>query len=394
LNAKFISFDFWKWIFFTCALIPLFATPRLSPDVYRFIWDGDIMHQGINPFSYTPNDLIQTDFFQWTDRLQEVYENGMTDLSKKNFSVYPSLNQFFFFLSSYFSKDIDSYFLIMRMLILITQMMGFVFMVKILDLLSIKRTKVLWVALNPLLIIECMGNFHFEGVMLSFLLVALYFLLKEKLITSAFFWALAVNVKLTPLLLLPMIYKYLKLKKYIVFCLSAISITIALLLIIIWPSLFSHFIQSVQLYFNNFEFNSSIFRIFSLLFFNESIEKAIPVLGPILSFTSTIIIVALALFKTKSTKKSMLRYMLFAYVVYLLFATTVHPWYIIIPLVFGLFTNYRFPVLWSFLAILSYAFYDPLIGHDFIMLGANILMILWLITEVFLKQKGKALNYR
>ena len=38
-------------------------------------------------------------------------------------------------------------------------------------------------------------------------------------------------------------------------------------------------------------------------------------------------------------------------------ATTVHPWYIIFPLLLGVFTNYRFVILWSATVILSYSAY-------------------------------------
>lgn len=50
--------------------------------------------------------------------------------------------------------------------------------------------------------------------------------------------------------------------------------------------------------------------------------------------------------------------MLFAATAFLFFTTTVHPWYVTLPLALCLFTNYRFPVLWSGLAILSYAAYS------------------------------------
>lgn len=394
VNSNFLSFQKWKWIFLFCSLIPLFSTPKLSPDVYRFIWDGDIMQQGINPFSYAPKDLIQTEFFEWTERLKFIYYNGMTDLSKKHFSVYPSLNQFYFFISSYLTKDISSFFIVMRISMLLTHWVGFVFIVRILDFLSIRRTKVLMIALNPLVIIECMGNFHFEGVMLSFLSVALYYLMKKQLLQSALFWAFAVNIKLTPLLLLPMTFKFLKLRKSIVFYFLTMIFTLVLLGLVIWPSLFYHFWLSVQLYFNNFEFNSSLFKLFSYMFFNGFNENLIPVIGPILSVASMVIIVLLALLNPKANRENMIRFMMFGYVIYLLFATTVHPWYILIPLVLSMFTNFKFVMAWSFITTLSYVLYDDSIANNFIILGSNILLGIWILIELISEFKGKALNYR
>ncbi len=37
----------------------LFSLPNLSEDVYRFIWDGRLAANGINPFSYLPSEIMQ-----------------------------------------------------------------------------------------------------------------------------------------------------------------------------------------------------------------------------------------------------------------------------------------------------------------------------------------------
>jgi hypothetical protein len=368
LSYDVLKYKNWLWLILFVNLIPFLATPSLSPDVYRFIWDGDIMLQGINPFSYAPIDLIQIDSFQWANRLQEVYDSGITDLSKKHFSVYPTVNQLYFYISSSITNDIDSFFIVLRILMLLTHVLGFVFIIRILDLLSIARAKVLLVALNPLVIIECIGNFHFEGIMLSFLVVAFYFLIKKQWLKSAFFWAIAVNVKLTPLLLLPVTWKYLKFKWSLVYYGLTILFSGVILLIVVWPNLIHHFWQSVQLYFNNFEFNSSVFKVLSLLFSDQLAGNAIPIIGPILSMVSLAVILILALINPTSKAKGMFRFMLYAYVVYLLLATTVHPWYVIVPLVISLFTRYYFVVFWSYIVTVSYVFYDESINHNYLML--------------------------
>ena len=43
---------------------------------------------------------------------------------------------------------------------------------------------------------------------------------------------------------------------------------------------------------------------------------------------------------------------------YYFFSSTVHPWYVATPLLLCIFTNYRFPVFWSFVVILSYHAYS------------------------------------
>ena len=42
-------------------LIFLIVLPWLSQDFYRFIWDGLIFNNGINPYAFSPDELISSD---------------------------------------------------------------------------------------------------------------------------------------------------------------------------------------------------------------------------------------------------------------------------------------------------------------------------------------------
>ena len=74
----------------------VFSVPELSPDFYRFIWDGELLTQGINPYAHIPNDLISFNGFYDSQYMRSLY-NGCTTLSQGNYSNYPVLNQFLFF---------------------------------------------------------------------------------------------------------------------------------------------------------------------------------------------------------------------------------------------------------------------------------------------------------
>ena len=114
-------------------------------------------------------------------------------------------------------------------------------------------------ALNPLVILELTGNLHFEGIVLFFVLLAIFSFQKYKYMHGAVALAFGVLTKLTPLMFLPLLFKKKGLKKS----------TIAFLLIGVVIFLFSiplinlnvliGFKQSLSLFFYKFEFNASLF---------------------------------------------------------------------------------------------------------------------------------------
>ena len=56
--------------------------------------------------------------------------------------------------------------------------------------------------------------------------------------------------------------------------------------------------------------------------------------------------------------KQLFTSMLFAVSIYLLFSTTVHPWYLTIPLMLSIFTSFRYIIIWTLVIILSYVAYS------------------------------------
>ncbi|MBV1924303.1 MAG: mannosyltransferase, partial [Flavobacteriaceae bacterium] len=70
--------------------------------------------------------------------------------------------------------------------------------------------------------------------------------------------------------------------------------------------------------------------------------------------------------------------------------TTVHPWYVATPLLLTIFTKYRFPLVWSFMVILSYSAYGSEGFSENLWLVAleYFVVIGFFLWEVFLKDKN------
>ena len=78
-------------------------------------------------------------------------------------------------------------------------------------------------------------------------------------------------------------------------------------------------------------------------------------------FTPKIIVVVFVLimtfFRKNKTSIQLITTMLLVLSFYYFTSTTVHPWYIATLLILSIFTNYKFPLVWSFIIIISYLAY-------------------------------------
>ncbi len=357
-----ISFKTFVLISLIAQALSIWNQPNLSIDFYRFIWDGEITLAGINPFDFKPNELIHYDFVQSSHYLKEVYA-GIGELSQSHYSVYPPINQFYFIVASLFTDSLIINTIILKLLIVLTEILGAVFLIKTLKLLKINASRIWFLFLNPLWIIECTGNTHFEGVMISFLFIAFFFLVQKKEKLGSIFFAVAVQIKLVPLLLLPFFLQFLGWKKAIVLYALTIFIVFTLGLLQLNGSNIHNFIDSLRLYFEAFEFNSFALYYYIQYGYWDTGWNLTKVYAPRLSAIALMIIVSLSLYGAKFKLETfdwekLFKRMTIAFFVYLILSSTLHPWYIIPLMALSLFTNYTFPLIWSFFIFFSYVFYQ------------------------------------
>jgi hypothetical protein len=212
-------------------------------------------------------------------------------------------------------------------------------------------------ALNPLVILEFSGNLHFEGAMICFLLAGFIALQKDKIVPGAICWALATATKLLPLMLLPAVWKWLGLQKGARFVLFFGLITAVLFspLLAVLPNL----LESLDLYFRQFQFNASFYYVIRVLGLWLKGWDIGEYSGPALGLLTLAGVIWLALrVRTGDSAPALARTLLFSFFLYLSMAAVVQPWYVAVPMVFSLFTRHRFLILWSGLAALSYSHYN------------------------------------
>ena len=332
----------------------IISVPELSQDFYRFIWDGSIQILGINPYLYKPDTLINYVQFPLSDLLF----SKMGNLSAMNFSNYPPISQYIYYISGYFNNgDILKPIITIRIIYLISEILLF-FGVKNL-LIKLGKNPMLtgWYFLNPMIIIETIGNLHGEILMILFLIFSFFYLFEKRIFLSSIFMSLSIATKLLPILIVPLFINYLGLRKFIHFITY-----IVLFSFLIWFPLFEkevilNFLNTIYLWFNSFEFNASIYYIIRFIgykIFGYNLIKTISLFTP---FIILIIVCFIALYKTNNDKSILLKNILLIYSIYFFISTTVHPWYIINLVIISILTGYLYPIIWSFTSLLSYSAY-------------------------------------
>ena len=342
------SFKQLIWLGIGFRILLLLATPNLSEDVFRFIWDGRLWLQGIDAYAYLPNDLIKTN--------PEVSERLFKLLNSPGYyTIYPPINQLIFVIAASVTS-IKGSIIIIRLFILAAEVISLITLSKLIQARNGEAKALMLYALNPLAILELTGNLHFEAFVICFLLLAIHYLDQNKKIKSAIALGLSISFKIIPIIWLAAFFKKINLKAYVFFVLVALAIALVTFLPLLQTSIFQGGGASAKLYFQTFEFNASIYYLVREVGYWSKGYNIIQTAGPLISLIGFALIDLYNLFASEKTSIS--ERALWSWFIYCLFATTIHPWYILPLVVLSSLTDYKFPLLWSFLIFFTYLGYS------------------------------------
>jgi alpha-1,6-mannosyltransferase len=364
-------FTFWLLIGILSRFILLFPIPNLSDDIYRFYWDGILWTHGINPLEHVPSYFMQPGN-QLDGLTVELYEKLN---SPEYFTIYPPVLQFLFGTGAFVSTGIFGFSVFLKVVLLIFELVSMYIMARILQQIQVPKEQLLIYAVNPLVIVEIAGNIHFEGAMIFFLALGIFFLFTGKILKGAGGFAGSVGSKLLPLMFFPATIRFLGWKKGLIWAVLAMSIFVLLSVPFLNMNLFHNFLQSFDLYFRKFEFNASIYYLARSIGSLFTGYNQIAIIGPLLGFLAFSGIISIAWFLQKGNKKRYLHALFFSFVLYLLCSATVHPWYLLVPVFLSVFVPFRFAVIWSLTVVLSYSHYqEDLFQENYLLIGLEYLL--------------------
>lgn len=338
------------WLGIAVRALSLFAFPNLTDDYFRYMFDGQLTAIGISPYAYTPEQFATTAHMDPTGPYSSYFQQLN---SLPYYSIYPPVCQAVFAIGAFIGGNNPLVHLIVIRLLLLTFEIGTILLLpRILELLKLPASYSLLYILNPLVILELSTNVHLEGIMIFFLCASLYYFLKQRLTFSALLFGAAVASKLWPLMLMPLLFRQLGFKGTMRYSIMAVGTAIILL----FPMLlqYAHVAGSLNLYFQQFEFNGSVYYLLRDVFDKDVDYTAFSNMRASMPLITCILIV---LFSCIYRKDMFINALIVVFSLYFLFATTVHPWYITVLIMLSSLSTIRYPILWSATIYLSYYTY-------------------------------------
>lgn len=306
--------------------------------------------------------------------------------SPNYFTIYPPISQLVFILATSFGiENLNLSMLVFKLVLLCSECGIIIMLIQLLKHFKLSLNYAFIYALNPLVIIETMTNIHFESIMIFTLLLAFYWLVRGKYFLSS--WALACSIatKLLPLMFLPVLLIYLiRKKRWLKYALSLSGFLIILFTPFFLTLDISNFLSSVDLYFQKFEFNAGIYYLLRAVGKWLTGYNQIIILGPLLALTTLVLILEKSFGVKKEGLLEVINVCLFSFITYLVFSTTVHPWYLLLPLALSVLKPKVYLIFWSFVIILSYSTYmNPLFNQNLYLIGVEYfsVFLVWILEQ-------------
>jgi len=341
--ADLSKWQVWGWgLVFRLMVLGTF--PLWSDDVVRFYWDAWVAHLDMSPYAHTPRALLS----QMPPDAQAVFPQLN---SPDYYSVYLPLHQRLFQWALGGGVSLAEFTWRLQVLYLGLELLVWGIILWLSTPSQVNQWK--WILWHPIFILEFIGNLHVEGLAAVFLVAfVVMYLSTNKMWISVVPFAIAVGWKWTPMLWVPLMWSIFPRRSRV----QALVVGAVVLGGLTFP-VAAHLVtmgQSLDLYFQRFEFNASIYYLVRdvgqwLLGYNP-----IGFVGPALSALAVVGILYWA-FGSRADGYTRAYY---SYGLYLAFATTVHPWYVIPWIVVGVLAGRSAPWFGLWCMVWSYHAYS------------------------------------
>lgn len=314
--------------------------PYTSNDVNRYLFDGRIAVEGLDPYRVSHDaPALKTLREQW----QPPQEHA------KYVTLYPPVALAFFSLAA--SAGIYHAVIVWKLILLSASLLTLWLTTKVLVKAG-KLKNLALVALSPLLILESGVGLHLDTLSALAIIAGFYFWQKNRTITSGVVIGLGMLTKILPImLLLPLLFTQINLRAAVKMASATVFTIVGVYLLTV--SLGFHPVGSVAIFFEKWRFAAPVFVVLDHFFTGEQIIN-------ILAFTAILIFSCIAYVCWRSRESlSQNTYLLVGVIqlmvaLPLLLSPVVFPWYLmpLVPLL-TLYPN-RYFIIWILLMPLTY----------------------------------------
>jgi alpha-1,6-mannosyltransferase len=279
--------------------------PIGSDDYYRYIWDGKVHVNGINPYLFSPED--STLRFLHSELLPEK----VSYLEIK--TIYFPVSQWLFATSYLISGEnatgLKIFYLLFELLILISL---FYFLKRF----SIDKKYILIYAALPLITFQFFIDAHIDIVGAAFLIGSITLYYYNKKLLSYVLLGLSISVKPTGLLLIPFLFQN---EKGLNNKLKAVFIPLVIFIITFLPYVFTATpIDTLINYSANWTFNGMVYNFINIFFANNLTIRLV-----------CAILFLIVLFFIFISKMDLINKIYLSIFLLMIFSPVVHPWYLI-----------------------------------------------------------------
>ncbi len=289
-------------ILFRLSLFP--TSPTTSPDVYRYVWEGKVLYNGYNPFDYPPS----------SPELNHLHSQQLpAKVEYKDMAaIYPPLSQLSFAVSyAVFGESLIG----LKIIYLICEILTMIYLLKLLNLKKKNLNLILLYAWLPLPIMEYFINIHLEPFAIVFMIIFIYYIERGYHLIAAVPFTFAFLSKFYPIILFPLLIKKIRIKKTFYFTIIFSVLTLIFYLPFVSDKL--GIFKALGRYLENWDYNSSVFKLLQMLTTNGDTIRLICSIGLMLSIG---IIANMYLDFTRAAFG--------IFIAFIIFSTTVHPWYL------------------------------------------------------------------
>ncbi len=176
-------------LLFRVILLP--APPSLSDDIYRYIWEGRLQLEGINPYAMPPSD----------PRLAPLRDRIWEGINNKDLpAIYPPATEWILAAGAFPGETPT----LMKIPFILADMALVVMLVGLLRARGRPGTLVVAYAWSPLAVVEVAGSGHNDPLAVLLLVASVAGLLARRRLLSMGWLGLSALAKLFPLALLPL----------------------------------------------------------------------------------------------------------------------------------------------------------------------------------------------